>query len=281
MPRAAGVMSAQGYLIPNSIAVPPSWRDPAKMASAVSEAVAALRANSKAAHGPKLVIFQAVSRLTDLERPLPGYLLDALATALRLNAKQKRDDTAVTARNLRGQGLTNREIAERLGLSKRTVQRHLGDGEAATGWTCADEVLASVASLMGGSWPLKARQYLYDAMSWFAERSMPLPYGVWWAVACALGLGRRDKGLTPDTVRALSGGIIRSSARDAVAAAIAKARAEGKRAPSVSELANIADKADGGPRLHTADLVREWTARPGWEWAVLSREIIARQPRRG
>lgn len=200
-------------LMPLDVPVPPAWRDPGRMATAVEEAVAALRANPKAAQGPRLVIFRAVSRLTDLGRPLTPDILDALALGLGIAGKVRRRSEARKVCSATSRGIVPSAMAADIGRSDRTARRRKDETHLAREWPDAAAVIASVERLAtiresstAGGWDEAACLTLYDAATWFAERARPIPDAIWWAIALAMGLAVQVDGearWTDDTVEAL------------------------------------------------------------------------------
>lgn len=272
-------MRVLGWLTPYDVPVPPSWRNPATMATAVRDAEAALRANPKAAQGPRITIFRAFSRLTDLGKPPSPDVLDALVVGLGIAGKVGRRDEALKVRGADSRGFPSSRIAEKIGRSSRTVRRRKKDTPLKRDWPDAAAVIASVAKLTAiresasaGEWGRTACLTLYDACLWFANRAESVPDEIWWAVGLAFGLaiGAHGRGrFTDDAVEVLWGAptprpdIITDAAR-----LYARAEIADDKPPSNRKLA-----AELRVRPSVIDrLVKS----PEWDRAVWSARILAR-----
>ncbi len=182
-------------LMPLDVPIPPSWRDAARMTAAVQEAVAGLRANPKAARGPRLTIFRAISRLTDLGKPLSPDMIDALAVGLGIAGKVRRRSEARKVRSATSRGIVPSAMAADIGRSDRTARRRKDETYTAREWPDAAAVVASVERLASiresstaGGWGETACMTLYDGALWFANHAQPIPDAIWWAIALAMGL---------------------------------------------------------------------------------------------
>ena len=201
-------MPGAAALTPYDVPIPPSWRDPAKMAAAVREAGAALRTHPTTAQGPRITIFRAISRAisgsTVNRKTLSPDMMDALALGLGIAPKVRRRSEAMFVREqeryfdyeiLDYEGMTQREIATDIGRTDRTVRRRMASRVGKTDWKDADSVIASLEEFVRhGAWDRRANPVLYDACLWFANRAKPLPVEAWWAIACAFGLAKGEHG---------------------------------------------------------------------------------------
>lgn len=197
-------------MLPCDIPVPPSWRDPARMTAAVEEAVKALRKNRDAAQGPRITIFRALSRLTDLGKPLSPELLDALARGLGLGVAGKvvrRDESKKVQDNERyydhseskWEGETNADLAAWLGVSPRTVRRRKTADSTPKVWRAADGGIVAFEE-----WDPETRVLFYDACLWHADKARPIPVRLWWDAARAFGLAKGEHGTGCFTDKAIS-----------------------------------------------------------------------------
>lgn len=200
-------MSGLGCLLPGVFPVQRSWDDPAARKIAAVSAQAGLPTFEARLVTMTLVDWYTSERRRDplewAERetpegltmkvsrpesvtalPLPTYVLDVLDTALPMTAKQRQRHHADEARRLRGT-MSVAEIGKRLGRTREHVQRVLFKAEGAPVriWHSAEDVITAVLDTDDA-------RLVYDAAKWFADRGEPLPFCVWWAVICALGLGK-------------------------------------------------------------------------------------------
>lgn len=268
-------------LMPLDVPVPPAWRNPARMTAAVQEAVAALRANPKAAQGPRITIFRAISRFTDLGKPLSPDMIDALAVGLGIAGKVRRRAEARKVRSATSRGIVPSAMAADIGRSDRTARRRKDETYIAREWPDASAVVASVERLAtiresstAGGWGETACLTLYDACRWFAhtDRAQPVPDAIWFAVALALGLAVQADGegrFTDDTVEALwASPTPRPSTVMEAARLYARAEIAGAKLPSNRRIAE-----ELGVRPAVIDrLVKT----PQWDRALWSARILAR-----
>ncbi len=172
--------------------------------------------------------------------PIPACVFPALAAALDIAGELARRDRDLEAERLRASGLRPPEIAAMLNTSIRNVQPSRTYRRPPT-WSSADVVVTAAreAKVYERDKSRNAKLAVYDAVHWFAERSEPLEYAVWWATICALGLGHglpgksTRAGLTDLTVTALEGHA-KPDAYHAAAKAVGEARAAFPRVTSFS-----------------------------------------------
>lgn len=165
---------------------------------------------------------------------LPSFVLTALAVALGIEAHHRRLEALADALAMHVAGKTVAEIAEAVGFSEREIHkwRAADDygqrldvvrklGRAPFAWFghgdfgAADEAIAEARDVAMQYWGTDADRHprpadaarLYGVVLWFTARDEPLPYPVWLATLCALGLADFEHGLLEVTIEALTGGV--------------------------------------------------------------------------